>query len=69
MNYPEGWKHEPSNVPLRNQKEIWESIKSELKKMIEETDLEIAKQEETKVEERKGQDSLNVETFLLEKID
>ena len=56
-------------MPLTNQKEIWESIKSELKKMIEETDLEIVKQEETKVEERKGQDSLNVETFLLEKID
>ena len=37
--------------------------------MIEETDLEIAKQEENKVEERKGQDSLNVETFLLIKID
>jgi hypothetical protein len=65
LKQSEGWKYEPSNVPLRNQKEIWESIKSQLKKMIEETDLEFAKLEETKVEERKGQDSFNVETFLL----
>ncbi len=36
--------------------------------MIKSTDEEIKKQEEAKAEEKKGQDSLNVEAYLQEKI-
>jgi hypothetical protein len=36
--------------------------------MVDKIDEEIAIREESKVEKRKGQDSLNVETLLLEKL-
>lgn len=47
---------------------MWATIKPKWEEIIKEVDIVIGKYEESKVEDKKGQDSLSIQTILLEKL-